>query len=104
MLWTRVEGWWKDTGKPEDILDANRLVLDDLTYEIKEIKNVNPKVFELTESLSKIRENLSQNQSDMLLIQKTEIDDLEKRLLKITNFWSLIILLHFKKHHELRVF
>lgn len=23
----RVQGWWKDTGKPEDLLDANRLIL-----------------------------------------------------------------------------
>lgn len=30
-----VTGWWKDTGTPEDILDANRFVLDDLTTEIK---------------------------------------------------------------------
>ena len=29
-----VSGWWKDTGTPEDILDANRLVLDEMSHEV----------------------------------------------------------------------
>jgi len=28
----KVQGWWKDTGKPEDLLEANQLVLQDLSH------------------------------------------------------------------------
>jgi glucose-1-phosphate thymidylyltransferase len=31
----RVKGWWKDTGRPEDLLEANRILLEDITREIK---------------------------------------------------------------------
>ena len=32
-----VEGWWKDTGKPEDVLDANQLILETIKTDIKGI-------------------------------------------------------------------
>jgi len=31
---TRVHGWWKDTGKPEDLLDANRLILSQVRRQV----------------------------------------------------------------------
>lgn len=31
----RVTSWWKDTGKPEDLLEANQLVLSDIQYSFK---------------------------------------------------------------------
>lgn len=31
----KVRGWWKDTGKPEDLLDANRLVLSHIIRNIE---------------------------------------------------------------------
>ncbi|MFC4550036.1 MULTISPECIES: glucose-1-phosphate thymidylyltransferase [Halorussus] len=30
-----VQGWWKDTGKPKDVLHANQLVLDDIESSIR---------------------------------------------------------------------
>lgn len=28
---TEITGWWKDTGKPEDLLEGNQLILDEMT-------------------------------------------------------------------------
>ncbi|MEO0300422.1 MAG: glucose-1-phosphate thymidylyltransferase [candidate division WOR-3 bacterium] len=30
-----IKGWWKDTGKPEDLIEANRFVLEDMEPDIK---------------------------------------------------------------------
>ena len=35
VLAEEVVGWWKDTGKPEDLLEANRLVLESLQRRVE---------------------------------------------------------------------
>ncbi len=39
-----VEGWWKDTGKPEDVLDANQLILETIKTDIKGTVEDNVKI------------------------------------------------------------
>jgi len=39
-----VDGWWKDTGKLEDILEANRLLLDNIETKIMGQVDLNSKV------------------------------------------------------------
>jgi glucose-1-phosphate thymidylyltransferase len=35
VVGVEVEGWWKDTGRPEDLLDANRLLLEELSPRVE---------------------------------------------------------------------
>ena len=35
-----IEGWWKDTGKPDDILEANCLILEDIERDVSGVKVV----------------------------------------------------------------
>ena len=41
ITYHEVSGWWKDTGRPEDILEANQLVLRDLESSVKGILEEN---------------------------------------------------------------
>lgn len=34
ISYSEITGWWKDTGKPNDLLEANRLVLDNISSKI----------------------------------------------------------------------
>ena len=35
ITYSEITGWWKDTGKPYDLLEANRLILDNMSEDIQ---------------------------------------------------------------------
>lgn len=37
VTYERITGWWKDTGKEQDLLEANRLLLDEMESEIQSL-------------------------------------------------------------------
>ena len=44
VSYSEITGWWKDTGKPSDLLEANRLVLDNIKSDSKGIVDENSTV------------------------------------------------------------
>lgn len=36
--WREINGWWKDTGKPEDLILTNKLLLDELSLDLTNFK------------------------------------------------------------------
>ena len=44
VTYSEITGWWKDTGKPEDLLEANRLVLDNIKAGINGRVDSNSKI------------------------------------------------------------
>lgn len=49
VSYSEITGWWKDTGKPQDLLEANRLVLDSIA------ENIMAKSVENSSILGKVR-------------------------------------------------
>ncbi len=44
VTYSEITGWWKDTGKPHDLLEANRLVLDNIKEDLSQAEIENSSV------------------------------------------------------------